>query len=113
MTNYEVQGSDLGGWGVSPYRPKIMVAYTFISSSRFCPSLTGLALSTMHAGEESGAVAEMTLSLQVDLVLRDVAATVIHSLFSWYCYFAYDDAMMQLKCIRHPKNAKLCDECDL
>ena len=90
-----------------------MVAYTFISSSRFCPSLIGLALSTMRAGKECGAMAEMTLSLPVDLVLRDVAATVIHSLFIWYCYFAYGDAVMQLKCIRHHKNAKLCSECDL
>ena len=87
-----------------------MVAYMFISSSRFRPLLTGLALSTMRAGEECGATAEMTLSLQVDLVLRDVAATVIHSLFSWYCYFAYGDAVIRLKCIRHPKNAKLCND---
>ena len=43
-----------------------------LSSSRLCPSVTGLAV---HAGEKCGATAEVTLSLQVDLVLSDVAAT--------------------------------------
>ena len=72
-----------------------MAAYAFIlSSSRFCPSLTGLAVS---GGEECGANAEMTLkivncvavwslmtrSLQVDLVLSDMAATLSHNLFNW------------------------------
>ena len=33
-----------GGGGLSLYRLKIMVAYTFISSFRFYPSLTGLAV---------------------------------------------------------------------
>ena len=52
---------------------KLTLAYVFLSSSRFCPSLTGLAIS---AGEECGAIAEMTLSLQLtDLVLSDAAAT--------------------------------------
>ena len=72
-----------------------MAAYAFILSlSRFCPSLTGLALC---GGEECGATAEMipkiiscvavqslmTLSLQVDQVLSDVAATVSLNLFNW------------------------------
>ena len=76
------------GEKVLPHSPKIMAAYAFIlSSSRFCPSLTGLAVS---GGEECGANAEMTLkivncvavwslmtrSLQVDLVLSDMAATL-------------------------------------
>ena len=53
---------------------KITVAYAFISSlSRFCPLSTGLAA---HAREECRAMAEITtLSLQVDLVLSDTAAT--------------------------------------
>ena len=41
-----------------PHRLKIMAAYTFISSSsRFCPSLTGL---VVCGGGECGAMAEMT-----------------------------------------------------
>ena len=79
---------------VSPCRLKITAAYAFISSSsRFCPSLTGLAVCV---GKECRATAEMTLkivrcvdvwslmtlSLQVDLVLSDVAATVSHNLFN-------------------------------
>ena len=66
----------------------------FISSlSRFCPSLTGL---LVRDREEHWAMAEMTmkiiscvaaqslmtLTLQVDLVLSDVAATMSHNLFS-------------------------------
>ena len=55
-----------GGGGGGGGGLKTMVIYVFIpSSSRFYPSLTGLA---MHAGEECRA--EMTLSLQV---LSDVA----------------------------------------
>ena len=49
-----------------------MTVCVFISSSRFCPSLTGL---LAHAGEECVATAEVTQSLQVALVLNDVAAT--------------------------------------
>ena len=44
----------------------------FISSSGFHPSLSGLAVC---AREECATTAEMTPSLQVDLVLSDVAAT--------------------------------------
>ena len=52
---------------------KIMVAYAFISSSsRFHSSLTELAVC---ARQECRATAEMTQSLQVDLVLSDAAAT--------------------------------------
>ena len=72
-----------------------MAAYAFISSSsRFHLSLNGL---VVHDGEECEAMAEMTpkivscvavwslltLSLQVDLVLGDKAATVSHNLFNW------------------------------
>ena len=50
-----------------------MVAYAFIlSSSKLHSSLTGLAV---YAGEGCRATAEMTLSLQIDLVLNDMAAT--------------------------------------
>ena len=54
--------------------PKIMVGCSqmFILSFRFHPSSTGLAV---HATEECQAMAEMTLSLQVDLVWSDTAAT--------------------------------------
>ena len=48
---------------------------------------------------------EMTLSLQVDLVLSDVHPPMRHNLFNWCCHFAYCDAAMWLKCVRHPKNA--------
>ena len=42
-TDYKAHGSDVGGEvSPSPSRPKITVAYAFISS-RFRPSLTGLA----------------------------------------------------------------------
>ena len=72
---------------------KITAAYVFIaSSSRFSHSLTGL----VNGGEECGAMTEMTprivscvavrsfmtLRLQLDLVLNDMAATVSHNLFS-------------------------------
>ena len=47
-------------WEVLPCRLKITAAYAFIlSSSSFCPSLTGLAVC---AGEKCGATAEMTQS---------------------------------------------------
>ena len=48
-------GGGGGGEAVSPYTLKITVAYAFISSSRFHPSLTGVAV---HAKE---------VCLQVDL----------------------------------------------
>ena len=82
------------GEKVLPRCPKGMAAYSFISSlSRFCPSLTRL---VAHGAEECRATAEMTLkivrcvdvwslmtlSLQVDLVLSDVAATVSPNLFN-------------------------------
>ena len=48
----------------------------------------------------------MTLSLEVDLVLSDAASTSETSgLFNRCCHFAYGDAAMWLKCVRHPKNA--------
>ena len=52
-------------------------------------------------------MAEMTLSLQVDLVLSDAAspALVRHILFNWCCHFAYSDTVMWLKCVQHLKNA--------
>ena len=65
-------GGGGGGVIISPYRTKITAACTFISSSRFRPSLTGLAV---RAGEECVATAEMTRSLLVDLVFNDAAAT--------------------------------------
>ena len=54
----------LGGTSITVAlsRPKMMVVYAFISS-RFCASLTG------------DDMAEMTLSLRVDLVLSDAADT--------------------------------------
>ena len=58
--------------GVLPYRPKIKAVCVFILLSRFHPSLTGF---VVHAREECVATAEMTWSLQVDLVLIDAAAT--------------------------------------
>ena len=80
-----------------------MVAYTFILSSRFHPSLTGLAV---HAREECIAMAEIKQSLQVDLVLSDVAATNEPRLVQSVCsHFAYSNAAMWLKCVQHPKNA--------
>ena len=51
-----------------------MVAYMFISLSRFCPSLTELAVLCVTESVDR-AMAEMTMSLQVDLVLSDAAAT--------------------------------------
>ena len=52
----------------------MMVAYAFISLSRFRPSLTGLAVPCMTESADQ-AMAEMTMSLQVDLVLSDTAST--------------------------------------
>ena len=75
----------------------------FISPSRFHPSLTGLAV---HAGEDCIAMAEITWSLQVDLVLSDAAATVSYNLFNWssvILHTDYGDAAMWLKSIQHPK----------
>ena len=87
-------GIRLEGEKVSLRSLKITTTYMFILSlSRFCPSLTGLLVCD---GEEHWAMAEMTpkiiscvaaqslmtLSLQVDLVLSDMAATVSHNLFS-------------------------------
>ena len=46
----------------------------FISLSRFCPSLTGLAVLCVTESVD-WAMAETTVSLQVDLVLSDAAAT--------------------------------------
>ena len=51
-----------------------MVAYAFISLSRFRPSLTGLAVLFVTESADR-ATAEMLTSLQVDLVLHDTAAT--------------------------------------
>ena len=70
-----MHGSDWGGGGggegrISPYILKITVAYAFIWLSRFHLSLTGLAVPCVP--EKS---AEMTMSLQVDLELSDMAAT--------------------------------------
>ena len=59
---------------VSPKRLKITVAYAFISLSRFHPSLTGLAVPCVTESADR-ATAKMTMSLQVDLVLSDAAAT--------------------------------------
>ena len=57
------------GGKVLPYSPQTTVAYAFISSSsRFHPSLTGLAVS---AGEECRAMVEMTPSFPADLVLSE------------------------------------------
>ena len=87
-------GIRLEGEKVMLRSPKITATYMFISSlSRFCPSLAGL---LVHDEEKRWAMAEMTpkiincvaaqslmtLSLQVDLVLSDVAATVSHNVFS-------------------------------
>ena len=60
------------GWGgrISPYILKITVAYAFIWLLRFHLSLTGLAVPCVP--ERS---VEMTVRLQVDLVLSDTAAT--------------------------------------
>ena len=49
---------------------------------------------TCSAEEECGATAEITRSLQIDLVLSDEAAT---------SHFAYGDAAMRPKCVRYPK----------
>ena len=47
-----------------------------ILPSRFCPSkFNDWTCSAARAGEECEATTEMTLSLQVDLVLNDAAAT--------------------------------------
>ena len=56
-------------------------------------------------------MAEMTLSLQVDLVLSDVALDLLansvrHDLFNRCCHFAYGDAAIWLNCIWHSKNAR-------
>ena len=46
------------------------------------------------------------MSLQVDLLLSDAASTSeAYNLFNVCCHFAYGDAAMWLKCVRHPKNA--------
>ena len=55
-------------------------------------------------------MAEMTLSLKVDLVLSDMALELLansvrHNLFNRCCHFAYGEAAMWLKCTRHLKNA--------
>ena len=76
-TNYKRQGSDLrvvGGVGeMLCCCLKSMIVYAFIlSSSSFHPSLTGHAV---HAVEKCRTTAELTLSLQVDLVLNGMAAT--------------------------------------
>ena len=55
------------GGGVIARQTKITAACAFISLSRFHPSLTGL---VVCAREACGATAEITQSLQVDLVLR-------------------------------------------
>ena len=46
-TDHKAHGSDLRGEKVSPCRPTITMAYVFILSSRFCPSLTGHAVPCM------------------------------------------------------------------
>ena len=55
-------------------------------------------------------MAEMTLSLKVDLVLSDMALELLansvrHNLFNRCCHFAYGDAAMWPKCVRHAQNA--------
>ena len=80
-----------------------MSAYMFILSSRFRPSLTGLAA---HSRQECRALAEMTQNIEVDLVLMYVAATSEQQLVKLvFSHFAYSDTAVQLKCIWHPKNA--------
>ena len=75
-TNYKMQGSDLrvvGGVGEMHCSLKSMIVYACIlSSSSFYLSLTGHAV---HAVEKYRAMAELTLSLQIDLVLNGMAAT--------------------------------------
>ena len=53
----------------------MMAASAFILSSRFCPLLTGRTVVACAGKEYVLSTAEMTLSLQVDLVLSDAAAT--------------------------------------
>ena len=72
-------GGGGGGGEISPYRPKIMAACVFLSSSRFRPSLTGL---VVHARQECVAMAKMTWSLQVDLVSVTQQPPVNHNLFN-------------------------------
>ena len=47
----------------------------------------------------------MTLSLQADLVLSDVAATVSHNLFNRCSVILRTDTGIWLKCVHHLKNA--------
>ena len=72
--NQKAQGSDFRGESTAlSYSPNIMVPYTFILLlPRFHLTLTGLGV---HAREEYRAMAETTLSLHVDIVLSDMAAT--------------------------------------
>ena len=53
-TYCRAHGSDLRGGGVSSKRVKITVAYAFILFSRFCPSLTGLAVHERECGLSHG-----------------------------------------------------------
>ena len=98
-------------WGekVSPCSPKIMVGCSqmFISSFRFHPSLTGLAV---HATEECQAMAEMTLSSQVDLVWSDTAATSMPQLVE-SVQFCIGYAPIWLKCVWHPPKVMFMRNC--
>ena len=88
----------LGKVSPSPYSPKITVAYRELRVY-FTVQIPPFIDWTWTA--------EMTLSLQVDIVLSDAAspAPMRHILFNRCCHFAYGDAVMWLKCVRHPKNA--------
>ena len=82
----------------SPYNPKITVAYRELHVY-FDVQIPPFIDWTWTA--------EMTLSLQVDLVLSDAASTSEAGVtcFNWCCHFAYGDAVMWLRCVWHPKNA--------
>ena len=88
----------LGKVSPSPYNPKITVAYRELHVY-FAVQIPPFIDWTW--------MAEMTLSLQVDLVLSDAASTSEAGVtcFNWCCHFAYGDAAMWLRCVRHPKNA--------
>ena len=86
----------LGKVSPSPYSPKITVAYRELRVY-FPVQNPPFIVWTWTA--------KMTLSLHVDLVLSDAGPPVKHNLLNRCCHFAYGDAAMWLKCIRHPKNA--------
>ena len=88
----------LGKVSPSPYNPKITVTFGELHVY-FAVQILPFIDWTWTA--------EMTLSLQMDLVLSDAASTseVGITCFNWCCHFAYGDAAMWLRCVRHPKNA--------